>query len=357
MIVRSKVPLRLGLAGGGTDVSPYSDQFGGCVLNATINLFAYCTLETLDEPVIEFVAKDLQQSVRLELTSSLSLEGELKLHRAIYNRIVKQFRRYQPIPVRITTYSDAPAGSGLGSSSTMVVAILMAFQELLKLPLGEYDIAKLAFDIERKDCNLSGGKQDQYAATFGGFNFMEFYAEDRVIINPLRIRSSIVNELHARLLLYFTGVSRESAKIIDEQIKAVEASQKHTEVSDQKSSMDAMHQLKALAFSMKEKLLRADIDGVSDLFKESWLAKKSLSHAVSNSVIDRAADMAMQAGAQGVKVSGAGGGGFMMIFVDPTQRLDVQRALQAQPEGYFVRFNFEPEGARAWTVQFSPTFH
>ncbi len=339
MIVRSKAPLRLGLAGGGTDVSPYSDTYGGCVLNASIDMHAHTTLEPHPQQAVEFVAKDLQQSWQGSSRAPILIDGELKLHKAIHARVCQQFLGGQPLSVKVTTYSDAPPGSGLGTSSTMVVSILAAYSEYLKLPLGDYDLAKLAFDIERKDCGLSGGKQDQYAATFGGVNFMEFYADDKVIINPLRIRESILNELHARLLLYYTGQSRESAKIIDEQIKAVK--------TEGGKSVDSMHELKRIAYEMKELLLKNDLDGVTRLFRASWEAKKSMAASITNSGIDQAAELAMAAGAKGVKVSGAGGGGFMMIFVDPPQKLDVQRAL-AGSDGHFVKFNFSHHGVQSW---------
>ncbi|MDP9144494.1 MAG: dehydrogenase [Actinomycetota bacterium] len=340
MTVRSKAPLRLGLAGGGTDVSPYSDTYGGCVLNASIDMHAYTTIEPHPDGGLEFVAKDLEQSFSATTGSPVPLEGPLMLHKAVHARVVHDFlggRRH--LPVRVTTYSDAPPGSGLGTSSTLVVSILAAYQELLKLPLGDYDLAKLAYDIERKDCGLSGGKQDQYAATFGGVNFMEFSADDKVVINPLRIREPILNELHSRMLLYYTGQSRESARIIDDQIKAVS--------SDNRESVDSMHEVKRIAFEMKERLLKNDLDGVTELFRQSWVAKKKMAASISNADIERAAGIAMDAGAQAVKVSGAGGGGFMIILVDPTEKLDVQRGL-AKSGGEFVRFNFVSQGVQTW---------
>lgn len=203
MIIRSKAPLRLGLAGGGSDVSPYSDLYGGLILNATINLYAHCTIEETQNGKIEIIATDIGQAAIFESLPVLPVDGTLNLHKGVYNRIVKDFR--VPVPsCRITTYSDAPPGSGLGSSSTMVVAIVKAFVEWLNLPLGDYEIARLAYEIERKDLALSGGKQDQYAATFGGFNFMEFLKDDHVIVNPLRIKKWVVDELEASILLYYT---------------------------------------------------------------------------------------------------------------------------------------------------------
>jgi D-glycero-alpha-D-manno-heptose-7-phosphate kinase len=340
MIVRSKAPLRLGLAGGGTDVSPYSDTYGGCVLNASIDMNAYTTIEPHPHGELEFVAKDLDQRFTARTGATVPLEGPLLLHKAVHARVVRDYlggRR--PLAVRVTTYSDAPPGSGLGTSSTLVVSILAAYQELLKLPLGDYDLAKLAYDIERHDCGLSGGKQDQYAATFGGVNFMEFSADEKVVINPLRIREPILNELHSRMLLYYTGQSRESAKIIDDQIKAVS--------NDNRQSVDSMHEVKRIAFEMKERLLKNDLDGVTELFRLSWEAKKKMAASISNADIERAAGTAMEAGAQAVKVTGAGGGGFMIILVNPTEKLDVQRAL-AGAGGQFVRFNFVSQGVQSW---------
>jgi D-glycero-alpha-D-manno-heptose-7-phosphate kinase len=310
------------------------------VLNASIDMHAYTTIEPLPNGGLEFVAKDLQQSFSAPTGAAVPLEGALMLHKAVHARVVHDFMGgRRSLPVRVTTYSDAPPGSGLGTSSTLVVSILAAYQELLKLPLGDYDLAKLAYDIERRDCGLSGGKQDQYAATFGGVNFMEFSADDKVVINPLRIREPILNELHSRMLLYYTGQSRESAKIIDDQIRAVS--------TDNRQSVDSMHEVKRIAFEMKERLLKNDLDGVTDLFRSSWEAKKKMAASISNADIERAAGVAMDAGAQAVKVSGAGGGGFMIILTNPTQKLDVQRAL-ADTGGQLVRFNFVSQGVQTW---------
>lgn len=224
MKVRSKAPLRLGLAGGGTDVSPYSDEFGGCVLNATINMYAHAFIDDdMAEGTAVFEAKDLGIIEEINTAQPVSIDGKLKLHRAVYKRIMNDYNDGIYLPLKITTWSDVPAGSGLGSSSTVVVSIIEGLKQLLSLPLGEYDVAQLAYDIERKDCELAGGKQDQYAATFGGFNFMEFFSNDRVVVNPLRIRKYIINELETSLLLYFTGVSRDSANIIEDQVASLKA--------------------------------------------------------------------------------------------------------------------------------------
>ncbi len=342
MFVRARSPLRLGIAGGGTDISPYCDTYGGCVLNATIDMFANCTIELLEpQDGITFIAQDIEQSFHSPLVSQLPLNGELILHKAIYNRIVRDFNDNQPLPVKVYTHSDAPPGSGLGSSSTMVVTIISAYQQLLNLPLGEYDVAKLAYEIERKDCQLSGGRQDQYATTFGGFNFMEFYENERVVVNPLRIRQSIINELESQIVLFFTGVSRSSAQIIDDQVK--------TTTSEDKKPLEAMHEVKTLAYSMKECLLKSNIDGMSELMKDAWNAKKSTSSSISTKHIELIEDKVLSAGAKSIKISGAGGGGFMMLFVDPVRRLEVERALK-ELDGHIQPFRFTPRGTQSWTV-------
>ncbi|TKB03482.1 dehydrogenase [Alteromonas portus] len=341
MIVRAKAPLRIGLAGGGTDVSPYSDKYGGFILNVTLDMFAYATIQTRDDDKICFSAQDIEQKYTQNIQDKLIVEDELILHKAIYKRVIQDFNGGKPIALDIITFSDAPPGSGLGSSSTMVVAILAAFRELLKLPLGEYDLAHLAYEIEREDCKLSGGKQDQYAATFGGFNFMEFY-QDRVLVNPLRIRNDIQNELESQIILYFTGLSRDSGKIIDDQIKA-------STKTDSDKSLEALHKVKQSAFEMKECLLRNDIEGMSRVLEASWLAKKSTSSSISNSYIEEVASMAIENGAKSLKLSGAGGGGFMMLFVDPVDKQPLIKKLK-QTSGQVHNFQFTNFGVKAWTV-------
>jgi D-glycero-alpha-D-manno-heptose-7-phosphate kinase len=342
MIIRAKAPLRVGLAGGGTDVSPYCDEFGGYVLNATIDLHSHCTIEPSNDGRVVFVAADRQEVVSVVAPSAFSAEGPLPIHKGVYNRVVRQFNAGRPLSCRLTTYSDAPAGSGLGTSSTMAVAILSAFSEWLSLPLGEYEVAHLAYEIERLDLGFVGGRQDQYAAAFGGFNFMEFHGGDRVIVNPLRIRSATVNEFQSSLMLYYTGVSRDSAKIISEQI---------CNVSNKSAvSVEAMHSVKADAVQMKEFLLKGDVPALPQIFNRSWEAKKRMAGVISNPEIEAVFTVALANGARAGKVSGAGGGGYIMFMIDPCRREEITRALRVLP-GMVQRFQFTPMGAQAWTVR------
>jgi D-glycero-alpha-D-manno-heptose-7-phosphate kinase len=338
--VRARAPLRLGLAGGGTDVSPFSNEYGGFVLNVTIAKYAYVTITPRGDGSVELVAADRELSWNGPASETLPHVKGLELLAGVYNRVLKEFGRKEPLSISITTHSEAPPGSGLGSSSTMVVALVRAFCEYLSLPLGDYDIAHLAYEIERIDLGLAGGKQDQYAAAFGGLNFMEFY-EDRVIVNPLRIRPEHFAELESSLVLYFTGVSRASAEIIDEQVQNVKAGNEH--------SLQAMHELKAEAVHMKEAVLKGDFEALALAMRRSWDAKKKMAQMISNQKINEIYDAAMKEGARAGKVSGAGGGGFMMFIVDPIKRPRVMKRL-AEFSGSVSTCMFVEQGAHSWRV-------
>ncbi len=340
MIIRSKAPLRLGLAGGGSDVSPYSDIYGGLVLNATINLYAYCTIEETDDDRITINSIDSGCLESYPLSPALEIDGKAILIKGVYNRIMKDYQ-LTPHSFKITTYNDAPVGSGLGTSSTMVVCIIKAFVEWLGLPLGDYEIARLAYEIERIDLGLSGGKQDQYAAAFGGFNYMEFLKNDIVIVNPLKIKRWIIDELEASMLLYFTGASRESAKIIDEQ-------KKNTSEGNN-NAIEAMHQIKQSAVDMKLAILKGDVGGFADILRQGWENKKKMATHITNPMIQEAMDVAMAAGAKAGKVSGAGGGGFIMFVVEPTRKKEVEAALK-QLGGFIMPFQFTEGGAHGWKI-------
>ncbi|MBQ7280067.1 MAG: dehydrogenase [Bacteroidales bacterium] len=339
MIIRSKAPLRLGLAGGGTDVSPYSDIYGGAILNATISMYAHTTIVPTDDGKVVFEAPGKHLREEYQDAMQVDTDGYFILHKGVYNRIVKQFA-HRPLSLRICSYVDAPAGSGLGTSSTLVVSILGAYVEWLRLPLGEYDIARLAYEIERIDLGLAGGKQDQYAATFGGFNYMEFNG-DNVIVNPLRIRQRYVDELTHNLVLYYTDTSHVSADIIKEQQQNVK--------NKNNSSIESMHKVKEQAALMKEALLKGDINRVGEILDFGWRYKKQMAKSVSNPQIDGIYNTAMKAGATGGKISGAGGGGFMFFYCPDTARHTVIDALE-RLGGQTKRYDFTAEGLKTWTM-------
>ena len=341
MIYRSKAPLRIGLAGGGTDVSPYSDQFGGAILNATLSLHAHATIETIAEKKIIICSIDQQKEQVFEWQNQLPINGELDLLKGVYNRIQKDTPFEIPGFI-LSTFVDAPAGSGLGTSSTLVVAIIGAFVEMLKLPLGDYDIAHYAYEIERTDLQLAGGRQDQYAATFGGFNFMEFYGNDKVIVNPLRIRQDYLNELENNLVLYFTDTCRESAKIIKEQQKNV--TDKNT------ASIEAMHQLIEQARMMKEALLVGKLDQIGEILDFGFQQKKNMAANISNTQIEEVYSAAKHAGATGGKISGAGGGGFMIFYCPGNTRYHVIDTLTGFG-GRIRSYQFTQHGLTTWKTR------
>lgn len=340
MIIRSKTPLRLGLAGGGTDVSPFCDLYGGCVLNVTINMYSYCTIIPTNDNKIIFNSPDRDVTLEYDSIPVLPVDCELPLHAGIYNKIVKLYNNNKPLSFKMITYSDAPAGSGLGSSSTMVVTLIKAYMEWLNLPLGEYDIARLAYEIERIDLGFKGGKQDQYAATFGGLNFMEFYDNNRVIVNPLRMKRWIKNEIENSLFLFYTGTSRDSGKIIEEQTKATKS----------EKSLDAMFEIKNQTTLMKEAILKGDFDGIARCLNLNWEAKKKTASVISNPLIEEIHDFIMANGGKACKISGAGGGGFMMIWCDPQDRYSLIKALKKRNEGKVKVVNFVEIGTQAWTI-------
>ena len=342
-LFRSRAPFRLGIAGGGTDVSPYSDQYGGAVLNVTINLYAHATIRPLNNGKIRFVHINDQITEEFDAVSELPLTGNLILQHGIYNSIVKKFNHGKPLSFELVTQMDVPSGSGLGTSSTLVVAILGAYMEWLKLPLGKYDLAHYAYEIERIDLKMAGGKQDQYAATFGGVNFMEFFEDDRVIVNPLRISDDILQEWAMNTVLFYTNKQRESSNIIEEQAENVK--------KQKTDSLEAMHNVKKEAFRMKNCLLRDELWELGKALNISWKSKKKMAKNISNPFIDHIYDTALKHGALGGKISGAGGGGFMFFYCPENSRYTVIDANKKLEIGKIHNIEFSEKGVTTWTVK------
>jgi len=339
MLIRSKAPLRLGLAGGGTDVSPYSDLYGGGILNATINLYAYASIEPANDGMIRFETADGSQRRVYNSNETIKPEGIFDIHAGIYNRIIKKYPAKE-LSFRLITSIDAPQQSGLGTSSTLAVAILGAFVEWLKLPLGEYEIAQLAYEIERIDLAMAGGKQDQYSATFGGINFMEF-DKDKVVVNPLRIKDVYLDELAHNLVLYYTDTSRLSSEIIHRQQQNV--------LAEDQIAIEAMHQLKKQAIMMKEALLKGNLDEIGRILDFGWKYKKQMASGITNPELDKMYETAIKNGATGGKISGAGGGGYMFFYCPGNTRYQVIDSL-AQYGGYAERYEFTSGGLTTWVL-------
>lgn len=336
--IRARSPLRLGLAGGGTDLSPYCDQHGGAILNLTIDRFAFASILPRSDRRIVFVADDLGLTEQFELDDELR-SASLPLHAATYARMMDDHNRGERLPLTIRTTVDAPAGSGLGSSSALVVALVDALRHVIEAPLGPYDVARLAFEIERLDLGLAGGRQDQYAAAFGGINFIEFPDGNRVIVNPLRVPTAAHRELESSLVVCFSGRSRDSSQIIERQTAGLRDASTKT--------LEAMHALKADAIAMKGALLTGDIECMAAILNRSWESKRATAKGISTVRIDELFDVALANGALGGKVSGAGGGGFMFFLAHPEHRYGLIAALNkagaaANP------IQLTPNGSETW---------
>jgi D-glycero-alpha-D-manno-heptose-7-phosphate kinase len=344
-ILRSKAPLRISFAGGGTDVSPYPEERGGAVLNCTIDKFAYVTLEA--DPGrkggTEVESLDFDLKASYSRPSDLLYNGELDLVKAALKTLRPGTGSGEGMSdwLRLFLHSDAPPGTGLGTSSAMTVALVGAFQHLLKEAWTSYDIAEIAYRIERTELGISGGRQDQYSAAFGGFNFMEFGA-DHTVVNPLRIRPDVINELAYRLLLVYAGGGHYSNELIERHQKGF--------VQKKQDIVDALDATKQLAVDMKNELLRGHIDEMGNLLDRGWRLKKQFSEDVSNPQVDRMYDKARAAGALGGKLVGAGGGGFLLLFCDFARRAQVARAVQ-EAGGRVTDFSFEMQGLQSWSVR------
>jgi D-glycero-alpha-D-manno-heptose-7-phosphate kinase len=319
-------------------LSPFSEEYGGVILNCTIDRYAFAFLSPREDGAVSFVADDLGKKEFFADPDDVG-QSRLLLHRGVYDRIMRDYNGGERIPMTVTTSVDTPMGSGLGTSSALVVALIEAFRLLLDLPLGVYDIAHLAWEIERVDLGLSGGKQDQYAAAFGGINFVEFLSNDRVVVNPLQVPSAFLRELESSMVIAFSGQSRKSADIIDQQTVGM--------TTHKAKTLDALLELKSDAIDMKAALLRGRIDTMASILQRSWISKKATANSVSTPRIEELYSIAMKNGALAGKVSGAGGGGFLMFFVLPEDRHRLVNVLhsagvQANP------VNFTHHGCQSW---------
>lgn len=343
MIIRSKAPLRISFSGGGSDVSPYKDEYGGVVLSATIEKYAYGSLRLRDDRNVTVKSLDYDIVAKYNLDEEMNYDGELDLVKAVIKN--KKLNKGYERGFDFFIHSDAPPGSGLGSSSTMVVALIGLLKHLQRLPLTNYEIANLAYHIEREDLDIKGGMQDQYAAVFGGFNFIEFGRGpglSNVVVNPLRIDADVVNELEYRLLLCYTGRTRLSANIISTQVEAY--TKKETDV------LNAMDELKKITTEMKNALLQKRVDDFGHLLHEAWNNKKKMAKQITNAAIDTLYATARQHGALGGKILGAGGGGYLLLYCEFDKKHVVAEALE-KIGGQVVEFSFDRDGLQTWDVR------
>jgi D-glycero-alpha-D-manno-heptose-7-phosphate kinase len=335
-LFRAKAPLRVSFAGGGTDVAPFPEREGGLVLSATINRYAHATLRPLSDGRIRVESLDLKTALEYGTDERVEYDGKLDLVKAAIRRVAQL---EEPRGIDLFLHTAAPPGSGLGASSALIVSLIGVLADYHKLSLSDYELANLAWEVERLDLGLKGGLQDQYAAAFGGFNFIEFNA-DVVIVNPLRIKPTIVNELEANLLLCFTGATRGGDRIIDDQTRRY--------VAGERGAVDGLRMQKELASSMKDALLRGRLTEFGDLMATAWEYKRRISPRITTPTIDEAYAEALEHGAIGGKVMGAGGGGFMLFYCRPGsihRVADRLRMMGLQP----AEFSFDHEGLRTWT--------
>ena len=339
-IIRARAPLRIAFGGGGTDVSPYADERGGFVLNATINQYAWVSIVPNFMHSIRLYSKDFGEEATLTVGRSKSGDtspGPMLLARGVINAL--DIAAHVPQGFDLFTHTDCRPESGLGASSTMTVALIGAFDRWLKLGLNRYQIAQLAVKVERENLGLVGGKQDQYAAAFGGFNFIEFRRND-VLVNPLRLPPEWVNELEYSLVLAYMGARRSAGSIISEQISNFE--------NQRADHVAAMDRTKQMAFEMKRFLLKGDLVHFGRLLHEAWKAKKGMAKRITSPHIDALYEAGRAAGALGGKVSGAGGGGFILFFAAPDRRHEVIQALE-HAGSEVVQFGFTSSGLETWT--------
>lgn len=334
MIIRSKAPLRISFGGGGTDVSPYPEERGGVVLSTTIDKYTYCTLNTRSDDLINVKSLDYDIITKYDINDELQYDGKLDLVKAA----IKVMKVSKGLDLFLCC--DAPPGSGLGTSSTMAVALVGAFKHWLRLPLTNYEVAELAYHVEREELGIKGGKQDQYVASFGGFNFIEFLGATTVV-NPLRIKSDILNELEYRLMLCYTGKTRLSSGIIDDQVKGY--------IERKASVVRALDETKSLAIAMKNALLLGHVDEFGSLLHEAWQNKKKFSAKITDSHIDELYSVARKSGVIGGKLLGAGGGGYLVLLCDFDKRHIVAEKLERHG-GKIVNFAFDFNGLQTWEV-------
>jgi D-glycero-alpha-D-manno-heptose-7-phosphate kinase len=332
-VIRTKAPLRVSFAGGGTDVPPFPAQEGGLVLSATINRYAYGALAPREDSEIRLESVDFGLSLRYGVDDEIMFDGRLDLAKAAIRKMGRG-------GYDLFLHSNAPPGSGLGSSSAVMVALIGLLKEFHGQPLTDYEVAQLAFDLERNELGIKGGLQDQYAATFGGFNFIEFEG-DRVIVNPLRISPDVVHELEHNMLLCYTGKTRSSDGIIEDQTSRWKGGEEQ--------ALAGLRAGKELAVAMKNALLQRRLNDFGDLLGAAWEEKKKMSPRISNDFINTAYEEARKQGALGGKVTGAGGGGYM-LFCCPFQRKHhVANALIAMG-GQVTEFEFTSNGLTTWSV-------
>jgi D-glycero-alpha-D-manno-heptose-7-phosphate kinase len=326
----ARAPVRVSFFGGGTDLPAYYEQYGGAVLNAAIDKYFYVILRN-SEGGVQVSSSDYRTFFRHEGPAERRADDDLRLPRAVLD----EFSAYEGLAVFLC--SEVPPGTGLGSSSAVTVALLKAMSTYRGRQMCPAALAELACEIEIERLGQPIGKQDQYAAAFGGLNFIEFHPDSRVDVQPLALSPETRQALERRVLLFFTGICRDAGSILGEQRRNITESRADT--------LRASHEMKRQAYQARDLLLDGRLDELGTLLDDAWHAKKRAAAGVSNARTDHAYEVARAAGALGAKVAGAGGGGFMIVFSREGYQQAIVSALEAAGLSS-MRFRFEASGAR-----------
>jgi D-glycero-alpha-D-manno-heptose-7-phosphate kinase len=325
----ARAPLRISLAGGGTDLEAYYGKYGGAVVSLTIDKYFYVFISPSDSQHIQVSSSDYQTFYRQRLDESPLWDGDLRLPKAIINHFGVD------TGLSIFLASQVPPGTGLGSSSTVTVALIKALAVLRGQRLSRAEIAALACRVEIDELGMPIGRQDQYAAAFGGLNFIQFSPEG-VLVQPLQLPDGVSEALERRLMLFFTGRSRNSGQILSEQKRSSER--------NRATVIEALHVIKQAALDMRRDLVDGNVAAVGTGLHLSWLAKRQLAHGISDPWIDQWYEAARAAGATGGKIAGAGGGGFLLLYAEPECQELVTQTLQTNGLSR-LDFRFESGGA------------
>jgi D-glycero-alpha-D-manno-heptose-7-phosphate kinase len=330
LIVRS--PVRVSFGGGGTDLPSYYEKFGGVVLSVAINKYFYTVLQKRTDGKIQIISADLRTMETWENIARMEVRGNaLEIPLAV----LKEFGC--EVSLNLFLASEIPPGTGLGSSASVCVNLTKLLATYHHLPLSKYDLAERAFHIARNVLGRPVGKQDEYASAFGGLNFISFHPDGKTQVEPLQLEPDLLRELQSSLLLFFTGESHHSWTILKEQ---EESSRKTDGVA-----VEYLHEIRKLAEPMKAALLAGELNQFGRLLHEGWEIKKRLSSKISNPHIDEMYDVALRNGAVGGKITGAGGGGFLLLFCQPSCQQNVRNALTAMGVQE-MGFEFDFQGAQ-----------
>jgi D-glycero-alpha-D-manno-heptose-7-phosphate kinase len=330
-VLIGRSPVRISFAGGGTDLPAYYEQFGGAVLSTAINKYFYTILGKRNDGRIQIISSDLRIFETWSDIAALNIEGSgLEIPVAVLKDLGRD------ISIDLFLASEIPPGTGLGSSASVCVNLLKTLSTYLHQPLSKHDLAERSFQIARVMLKRHVGKQDEYAAAFGGMNFITFHPDGGTQVEPLDVSPQVLQELEQNLMLFFTGSAHHSWTILEEQEKSTRA--------HRGAAVEALHEVRALAERMRKALERGDLTGFGTLLDDAWQAKKRVSNRISNSRIDQLYELARENGAIGGKITGAGGGGFLLLYCEPAQREFVRNAMLAQGI-HEMAFAFDTQGA------------